>query len=125
MVLVEKEARLGGWTGGFEEMYPHGKRGRRMIDTLVANVREHPAVTVFVNAEVVGKSGSFGNYEVMIHVDRQTSETVAVQAGAIVVATGFARTRSLRGTGTAWKVWSRWPISRGWSTRPRALGVPG
>ncbi len=25
----------------------------------------------------------------MIHVDRQTSETVAVQAGAIVVATGF------------------------------------
>ncbi len=89
VVLVEKEARLGGWTGGFEEMYPHGKRGRRMIDTLVANVREHPAVTVFVNAEVVGKSGSFGNYEVMIRVDRQTSETVAVQAGAIVVATGF------------------------------------
>ncbi len=58
VVLVEKEARLGGWTGGFEEMYPHGKRGRRMIDTLVANVREHPAVTVFVNAEVVGKSGA-------------------------------------------------------------------
>jgi len=86
---VEKEARLGGWIGDFGEMYLRGKNGRQVINALVAKVRRHPAVTVFMNADVVGKSGSFGNYEVAIRVNRETSETVTVQAGSIIVATGF------------------------------------
>ncbi len=57
--LVEKEEQLGGWAGGFGEMYPHGKNGRELIGRLMDKVREHPDITVFTNAEVVGKAGQF------------------------------------------------------------------
>jgi heterodisulfide reductase subunit A len=87
--LVEKEPRLGGWVGEFDEMYPYGKNGRRLINALVAKVRRHPDITTFTNAEVTGKSGSFGDYEVAIRIDREPAETIMVQAGSIVVATGF------------------------------------
>ena len=87
--VVEKEQQLGGWVGDFGEMYPHGKSGRQVTQGLVEKVREHPAITTFTNAEVVGKSGSFGNYEVAIRINREPAETVTVQAGSIIVATGF------------------------------------
>jgi heterodisulfide reductase subunit A2 len=88
--LVEKEARLGGWAAGFGEMYPHGKNGREMVAALIEKVRRDPDITVFTNAEVTGKAGSFGNYQVDVRVNAETGETVTVDAGSIVVATGFA-----------------------------------
>ncbi|MCL5734083.1 MAG: FAD-dependent oxidoreductase [Actinobacteria bacterium] len=87
--LVEREPRLGGWVAGFGEMYPHGKNGSELVGGLVQQVRQNPGITVFTNAEVTGKSGSFGNYRVDIRVDRETGETVSVEAGSIVVSTGF------------------------------------
>jgi heterodisulfide reductase subunit A len=87
--LVEKEPRLGGWVGEFGGMYPHGKDGRELIARLEAKVRSHPGITVFTNAEVVEKSGSFGNYEVSIRVGGKQLETIKVQAGSLLVATGF------------------------------------
>jgi heterodisulfide reductase subunit A len=103
--LVEKEDHLGGWIAGFGEMYPHGKNGRELIAKLVEKTREHPGVTTFTKAEVTGKAGSFGNYEVSIRVNggaqeespvkaqekppANVAETITVQAGSIIVATGF------------------------------------
>jgi heterodisulfide reductase subunit A len=100
--LVEKEPQLGGWAAGFGEMYPYGKNGREMVAALIQRVHRHPDITVFTGAEVTGKSGSFGNYRVEIRVNAATSgaagngrapkavETITVDAGSIVVATGFA-----------------------------------
>ena len=62
VVLVERELTLGGWVGRFGEMYPHGRNGRELIARLVAEVKRRPAITVLTGAEVVAKSGSFGNY---------------------------------------------------------------
>jgi heterodisulfide reductase subunit A2 len=87
--LVEREAKLGGWAADFGEMYPYGKNGHEMVAGLVEKVRRNPDITVFTNAEVTGKSGSFGNYQVDIRVDRETGETVTVDAGSIIIATGF------------------------------------
>lgn len=94
--LVEKEARPGGWVGEFGDMYPHGRSGRGLIDRLVERVRAHAGITVFTNAEVIGKSGSFGNFEVAIRVKGQAlakadkvPETITVRAGSVIVATGF------------------------------------
>ena len=93
-----RRPQLGGWVGGFGDMYPHGKNGRELIARLEEKVREHPGITVFTNAEVVEKSGSFGNYEVSIRVDggaratprrSKAPETIKVQAGSLIVATGF------------------------------------
>jgi heterodisulfide reductase subunit A len=87
--LVEKEAELGGWVGGFGTMYPHGRDGRQLIAKLSDAVLAHPAVTVFTSAEVMSKSGSFGNYQVTIAVHGEQLETTTVDVGSIVVATGF------------------------------------
>jgi heterodisulfide reductase subunit A2 len=88
--LVEKEPELGGWVGRLGAMYPHGKSGRELVAGLVDRVRARPDVTVLTDAEVTGKAGSFGNYTVSIRVrGEQGPETIEVEVGSIVVATGF------------------------------------
>jgi heterodisulfide reductase subunit A len=87
--LVEKQPQLGGWVAGFGEMYPHRRDGAELIARLEEKVRAHPAVTVFTNAEVMAKSGSFGNYQMTIAIHGETLETIQVDVGSVVVATGF------------------------------------
>jgi heterodisulfide reductase subunit A len=88
--LVEKQPQLGGWVAGFGEMYPHRRDGAELIARLEEKVRAHPAVTVFTNAEVMAKSGSFGNYQMTIAIHGEKLETIQVDVGSVVVATGFA-----------------------------------
>jgi heterodisulfide reductase subunit A len=88
--LVEKEAELGGWVGGFGEMYPNGKNGRELVESLVKKIRARSDITVFTNAEVVAKSGSFGNYRATIRVGADQGEEIQVDVGSLVVTTGFA-----------------------------------
>jgi heterodisulfide reductase subunit A len=89
VTLVERELQLGGWVRRFGPVYPHNRVGRELIGTLVAEVRRRPAITVLTGAEVVGKSGSFGNYRVSIRVGEEGSAALEVAVGSIVVATGF------------------------------------
>jgi heterodisulfide reductase subunit A len=87
--LVEREAELGGWVGRFGRMYPNDRDGRELIAQLVAEVGRRPAITVFSRAQLVAKSGSFGNYEVAVRVDAPTPQTLTLEVGSIIVATGF------------------------------------
>ena len=86
--LVEKEPQLGGRVAGFGEMYPHERNGAELIATLEEKVRAHPAITVFTNAELMAKSGSFGNNQVTIAIHGEQLETIQVDVGSIIVATG-------------------------------------
>ena len=87
--LVEKEPKLGGWVAGFGDMYPHGRNGAELIAKLEDKVRSHPGITVFTNAELVAKGGSFGNYEVTVAIHGEQLETISMVVGSIVIATGF------------------------------------
>jgi heterodisulfide reductase subunit A len=103
--LVEKEKELGGWVGTFGHMYPQGKNGRELIARLTAEIAKHPDTMVFKGAEVTSKSGTFGSYRVGIQVNggrqdggraddgreesAEHTETIEVDVGSIVVATGF------------------------------------
>jgi len=86
--LVEKEPQLGGRVAGFGRMYPNGRNGAELIATLEEKVRAHPAITVFTNAELMAKSGSFGNNQVTIAIHGEQLETIQVDVGSIIVATG-------------------------------------
>jgi heterodisulfide reductase subunit A len=87
--LVEREAELGGWVGKFGPMFPHERDGRGLIAHMVEEIKKRPSINVFTGAEVVSKAGSFGNYEVAIRVGGDELQTIKVQVGSIVVATGF------------------------------------
>ncbi|MHB0884357.1 MAG: CoB--CoM heterodisulfide reductase iron-sulfur subunit A family protein [Bacillota bacterium] len=89
VVLIEKQHQVGGWVAGFEGMYPNARNGRQLIAHLWEKVQERSNITVFTDAEVVGKSGSFGNYRATVRVNRQPAETITVDVGSIIVATGF------------------------------------
>ena len=84
--LVEREAELGGWVGGFGELFPHGKEGRALIAQLAEEIRLRPEITVFTNAELTAKSGTFGNYRAVVHTG---GESIHLEVGQIIVATGF------------------------------------
>lgn len=86
--LVEKEARLGGRVAGFATMYPNGRNGAELVAELEKKVRAHPGITVFTNAELMAKGGSFGNYQATIAIHGERLETVQVEVGSIIVATG-------------------------------------
>ena len=87
--LVEKASRVGGWVAGFGEMYPHGRNGAELAARLEAAVRANPAITVFTDAEVMAKGGSFGNHQVTVAIHGEQLETIQLDVGSIVVATGF------------------------------------
>ena len=87
--LVEREESLGGWVAGLGDMYPNQANGADLIARLVAEVRRRPSITVFTGAQVMGKSGSFGNYVAEVRIAGEPVETLRLQVGSIVVATGF------------------------------------
>ena len=87
--LVEREAEVGGWTGRFGAMFPNDRSGREQITQLKADVASRSAITVFTNAELVGKSGSFGNYEAEVRINSDPPEVIRTTVGSIVIATGF------------------------------------
>ena len=87
--LVEREAVLGGWVGTFGAMYPTGKDGKRLIAELIEGIRQRPSIRVFTGAEMVSKSGSFGNYKVGIRIGGGPDAAIlSVEVGSIVVTTG-------------------------------------
>ena len=87
--LVEREPQLGGHVRTIGAMYPNQRDGAALIAQLAADIERRPAITVFTGSEVVAKAGSFGNYSVGLRVGGPGSETLTVEVGSIIVATGF------------------------------------
>ena len=91
VVIVERASQLGGWVGELGPMYPSERSGRERIDYLIGEVAKRPSITVLTDAELVSKSGSFGNYvtEVRVKGRDEMIRLVKAEVGTIVVATGF------------------------------------
>ena len=89
VVLIERELTLGGWMARFGAIFPNERNGRELIEGLVRAVEAREGITVLTGAELVAKSGSFGNYDVEIRVGGEGAGTVHERVGSIVVATGF------------------------------------
>ncbi|MBN9375429.1 MAG: CoB--CoM heterodisulfide reductase iron-sulfur subunit A family protein [Cellulomonas sp.] len=89
VILVEREAQLGGWLGRLGPTFPHDVPGRDQVARLLAEIAERPTITVLTNAELVGKTGSFGNYTAKVHVRSEAADELRqFQVGTFVIATG-------------------------------------
>jgi heterodisulfide reductase subunit A len=87
--LVEREPEVGGWAAKFGAMFPHDLTGREQIEHLKAEVARRSSITLFTNAELVAKSGSFGNYVAEVRINGEPPERISATVGSIVIATGF------------------------------------
>ena len=90
VLVVEREAQLGGWMGRFGPTFPRDAAGRDEIADLVAEIDARRDITTYVAAELTGKSGSFGNYTTEITLHRaEGDKLLTLEVGSIIVATGF------------------------------------
>ncbi|MCL6638054.1 MAG: CoB--CoM heterodisulfide reductase iron-sulfur subunit A family protein [Firmicutes bacterium] len=87
--LVEKSPAAGGWVAEFEQMYPHGKNGKKIIGRLIDEVKRRDNIVLYTGAELVDKSGCIGNFEVTVRAGGPKREEIKLNVGSIIVATGF------------------------------------
>jgi heterodisulfide reductase subunit A len=85
--VVERAAEVGGRVPLWGRMFPNDREGAEMIGTLLQAIRGREGITLFTDSEVVGKSGSVGDFSVTVRV--RGVEEITLRIGAIVVATGF------------------------------------
>jgi heterodisulfide reductase subunit A2 len=85
--LVERSEAVGGQVARWGNLFPNDKVGRELIDSLVAAVRGRENITTYLGSELVEKSGRLGAFAVKVRTP--VGETISLNVGAIVVATGF------------------------------------
>ncbi|MCK5861580.1 MAG: CoB--CoM heterodisulfide reductase iron-sulfur subunit A family protein [Candidatus Hydrogenedentes bacterium] len=85
--LIEREEQPGGWVGNLGELFPQGKKGPSLIDSLLEQVRREEGITLFTGTELLEKSGNIGNFTVKLKTGQ--SDTISLNVGAIIVTTGF------------------------------------
>ncbi len=86
--LVERENQPGGWARVTGEQGPEKQNGDQVVSALAERIRQHDNIMLYTGAEVVSKDGSIGDFTVALRL--KGSETVSLNVGAIIVATGFA-----------------------------------
>ena len=85
VVLVEKEAALGGMLNRLHRLGPTMTEAAQLAAEKIEIVTAHPNITAFTNATVTEAQGFIGKY----HVDIETpSGTKKIDIGVIIVATG-------------------------------------
>jgi heterodisulfide reductase subunit A len=84
--LIERSHELGGHVRDLGVMFPRGVAGRVLVDRMRMEIGQRAEIAVFTDAEVVAKSGTYGNYQIAIAGGPTRHE---VTVGQIVVATGF------------------------------------
>jgi len=84
--LVERAADVGGRVPAWGKLFPSDREGAAVVTSLRRDLAARENVTLLLNAELVEKRGSVGDFTVTV---RAGGETLALHVGAIVVATGF------------------------------------
>ncbi len=87
VTIAERAQRPGGWAATFGRTFARDRSGAEMVEELLRRVHEHEHITLFTGAELIEKSGSVGDFTAVLRV--ANGDTVTLNVGAIVVATGF------------------------------------
>lgn len=87
--LVEKKESLGGMVRKLSQLLPHQGTGLSLIDEKINAVKSNSNIEVFTSSNVMDVRGFLGNFEVTIGPADTDGKERKIQAGAIVVATGF------------------------------------
>lgn len=88
VVLVEREAQLGGRLNTIHTLFPSDRSAEEIIKPLIYKLEHREHVTIFTNTEVEAIGGYVGNFNVdLTSTTNGTKRHVTI--GTIIVATGF------------------------------------
>jgi heterodisulfide reductase subunit A len=87
--LVEKKESLGGMVGHLSHLLPQQGTGLSLIEEKIDSVKNDTNIEVFTSSKVIDVRGFLGNFEVTLSSSDTNGKERKIQAGAIVVATGF------------------------------------
>ena len=85
--LIEKSSKPGGQVARWGNLFPNDKVGSELVDRLVHEVASRDNIVLYLNSELVSKEGRVGAFTVKVRTG--TNDTISLDVGAIVVATGF------------------------------------
>ncbi len=87
-ILIEKRERLGGMPdeANYAALTPDMRNAEEAIDEMRAAVIDNPGVELMLNTTITGAEGELGNFKVK---GVQNGKTVEIEAGAVILATGF------------------------------------
>jgi heterodisulfide reductase subunit A len=85
--LIERSDRVGGWTGRWKKLFPNDKPSAEIVRDLYEQIQQRDNIALLLEAELLKKSGTVGDFTVTVQV--QEAETITLNVGAIIVATGF------------------------------------
>jgi quinone-modifying oxidoreductase subunit QmoB len=90
VVLVEKEAQLGGWLRKFVRLYPKKPPYRDLepanLESQIQQIEHNPRIRVYRGATIEAINGQPGQFDVSV---RTNGSTTQFRVGAIVQATGW------------------------------------
>jgi heterodisulfide reductase subunit A len=92
VVLVERQARLGGRMAQLSGTYLNLQDGGRRLEAMIQAVERNPNVQVMLAAEVTSCGGYVGNFQVQVRTmstEGAQATPFTLDAGALVVATGW------------------------------------
>jgi heterodisulfide reductase subunit A len=88
--VIEKDDHLGGRAIGLSRTFPLMEYADELLGPGISALLEHPRATVMLNSRLVDVQGYVGNFEAVIEtMAGDTLGTRKVQAGAIIIATGY------------------------------------
>jgi heterodisulfide reductase subunit A len=87
--LVESAPKVGGQVASWGPLFPTGRSGEELVQTLVREVEGNDRIHLHTSSRVVEKSGCIGNFS--ISIENSDESRIHVQVGTIIVATGFQR----------------------------------
>jgi heterodisulfide reductase subunit A2 len=105
--LVEKGDHLGGRVVDLNRTFPTLESVAELLEPVIGRVQDHPNISIYLDAQVVGVEGYVGNFEVEVtsrRVDGErggtegrgdpasipsTSSSSTLSVGSIIVATGY------------------------------------
>ena len=85
--IVEKSGKLGGHVGSELQYTVDNLDTAGLVDSLVEQVQDRENITVHLNSEVIEDNGAMGNFRSTVR-NNHTEETVEVEHGAVILATG-------------------------------------
>ena len=93
--LVESAPQIGGQVASWGPLFPDGRSGKELIQTLAREVENNSRIHVHTSSGVVEKSGNVGEFDISIR--NSTGKREDIRVGAIIVATGFERYKPREG----------------------------